>query len=329
MATNFTVDDLIRDFGNYYLKEGQNMKRLKGAIRQGSETLERFATPIITEETVFRMANPVFQKIMKPFKKAFEPSGGIEFHPNEIILRQCKADMEVYPTDFQAIWLGFLTGDSTRTMETWPLIRYILEEAILKQIEEDRETEVVYNGVYDPAGEQPVDSFDGIKKQLLNGAAHPKYPIHIVEGIGAVHEDTIFDQIEQFSKKLPSLLRKKQVVYFVSDEFEVEFMRSKRAKGFYFISSPDQIDNRVDFTKHVVCGLPSMAGTKDFFATMVPNLLWLKKGVARSSNVDIQKHDRCIHILLDWWEALGFACNQLVWATEETVQPDSDSGSAS
>ena len=329
MATNFTVDDLIKDFGNYYLKEGQNMSRLKETIRQGSETLERFATPIITEESVFRMANPVFQRIMKPFRKAFEPSGGIDFHPNEIILRQCKADMEVYPTDFQALWLGFLAGDATKTMETWPIIRYIVEKAILEQIEEDRETEVVYNGVYDPDGEQPIDSFDGIKKQLLDGAAHPKYPIHIVKGIGELSKDTIFDQIETYSQLLPSLLRKKNMVYFVSDEYEVEFMRSKRANGFYFISSPDQIDNRVDFTKHVVCGLPSMAGTKDLFSTMVPNLLWLKKGVARSANIDIQKHDRCVHILLDWWEAVGFACNQLVWATEHTVKKTDSSGSGS
>jgi len=132
MATTFTLDDIIRDFGNYYLNQGQNMKRLVSAIRQSAETLEKFATPVIIEDTVYRQANPTFQSLMKPFKKAFEPTGGMTFHPNEIILRQCKADLEVYPNDFQATWLGFLTQDDTRTIQSWPIVRYIMEEYVIK-----------------------------------------------------------------------------------------------------------------------------------------------------------------------------------------------------
>ena len=329
MNTNFDVNDLIKDYGNYYLNEGQNMSRLKAAIRQGSETLEKFATKIIQDNTVYRMSNPVFKKAMQPFRKAFEPAGGADFHPNEIIIRRCKADMEVDPTDFQATWLGFLDGgDATINMTTWPLIRYIIEKCLVEQIEEDRELDVVYNGVYDPDGTQPIDSFDGIKVQLLKGST-AKYPINIVPGIGQLDKVSIFDQIEKFCDGIPALLTKHKMIYFISSEYEKEFLRSKRAAGFYYISGPDQINNGVDFTKHVVCGLPSMTGTKDMFATLTPNLLWLNKGASRNTNIDIQKFDRTLHILTDWFESVGFACNKLVWATEHTVQPpviDSGSG---
>lgn len=321
MATVITTDNLIKDFGNYYLDEGQNMKRLVSAIRQSAETLEKFATPIITEETVYRLANPTFQSIMKPFKKAFEATGGMTFHPNEIILRQCKADLEVYPNDYQAMWLGFLTQDDSRTMETWPIVRYIIEEAVVKQIEEDRENDVVYKGVYDPTGTQPVDSFDGLHVQLQKGAT-AQYPINIVNNIGLLNSSVagnVFAQIEKFDKAIPALLRNKKMLIFVAQDFERQFMEDKRSEGFFFISSADQINTNIDFTKHVVVGLPSMNGTGHMFATLQENLLWIKKGSKGSVKIDIQKFDRCVHILTDWWEAVGFACNQLVWATAETV----------
>ena len=321
MATTITLDNLIQDFGAYYLNEGQNMKRLVSAIRQGAETLEKFATPIITDDTVYRLANPTFQSLMKPFKKAFEPTGGMEFFPNEIILRQCKADLEVYPNDFQAMWLGFLTQDDTRTIETWPIVRYIMEEYVTKQIEEDRENDVVYKGVYNATGTQPVDSFDGLHVQLTKGAT-ADYPINIVNGVGLLSSSVagnVFAQIEKFDKAMPAMLRNKKMLIFVAQDFERQFMEDKRSEGFFFISSADQINSNIDFTKHVVVGLPSMNGTGHMFATLQENLLWIKKGTKGSVKVDIQKFDRCLHILTDWWEAVGFACNQLVWATAETV----------
>lgn len=331
MATTFTLDDIIRDFGNYYLNQGQNMKRLVSAIRQSGETLEKFATPVIIEDTVYRQANPTFQSLMKPFKKAFEPTGGITFHPNEIILRQCKADLEVYPNDFQATWIGFLTQDDTRTIQSWPIVRYIMEEYVIKQIEEDRENEVVYKGVYNATGTQPVDSFDGLHVQLVKGST-ADYPIHIVNNIGLLDNSVsgnVFDQIEKFDKAIPALLRNKKMLIFVAQDFERQFMEDKRAEGFFFISSADQIDTKIDFTKHVVVGLPSMNGTGHMFATLQENLLWIKKGSKGSVKIDIQKFDRCLHILTDWWEAVGFACNQLVWATAETVAVPETSPSGS
>jgi hypothetical protein len=45
------------------------------------------------------------------------------------------------------------------------------------------------------------------------------------------------------------------------------------------------------------------------------------------SQASIQLHHYNVDILLDWWEAIGFACNKMVWTTKETVGQSESSGS--
>ena len=62
-----------------------------------------------------------------------------------------------------------------------------------------------------------------------------------------------------------------------------------------------------------------MAGTTDIWATMPQNMFHIMKRGDGLQNIDLQKSDRMVKILMDWWEAVGFGCNKLVWASEETV----------
>lgn len=73
------------------------------------------------------------------------------------------------------------------------------------------------------------------------------------------------------------------------------------------------------FTKHVIVGLPSMEGTNDLWATVPDNLLWLTKREGGVEKADVQAHDYDVHIMVNWWEGIGFACNKMVWTTAETV----------
>jgi len=38
-----------------------------------------------------------------------------------------------------------------------------------------------------------------------------------------------------------------------------------------------------------------------------------------AARIDLQKDGRSVNMLADWWEGIGFGCNQLVWTTAETV----------
>lgn len=321
MSTTFNTADIIKQYGDYYENSGQNLNRLKSALMQPSVTLEKCTTPMKTEDTIFKLANPVFTKLIQPFKKSFDPKGGVTFHPNEIRLRQIKVDTDLYPNDIEASWLGFLAGKD-KNLKDWPIVRWMMEVYILNQVQEDKELYAVYKGVYDENGTSPEDTMDGLRVQLINGAKNEKYPIHVIRGIGALNKSTILDQIEAYDDQISDLYTGKPVIHFMSQKWVKFLKRDKRSKGYYFINSPQEIDDTIDFTAHVVCGLPSMAGTNDLFSTFKENVLHLTKRGFSGASLDVQLHDRQVHILGDWWEGIGFACNQLVWTTAETVEQE-------
>lgn len=320
MASTLTISKIVEEFGKYYLNEGQNRQRLTRSLMQPSETLEKHAQRITTEETVYRSANYLTGSVVQPFSTDFTPISSLEFIPNTITLRQVKTDIKIIPNEIEESWLGFLSSNNCSIKE-WPIVRFVMEEYVKRQIDEDRETKMVYSGVYNPISEDksPSDCMDGIKQQLINGATHDRYPINVVNGIGTLEPESILDQIEAFDKAIPALYNNQKVVIFVAPEIARLFLEDKRVKGYYQIRTSEEINYSIDFTKHEIWPCPSMAGTKDMWATVPKNLLWLTKRYAPITNMQMQVEDRYVKLLLDWWEAVGFRCNQMVWATSETV----------
>lgn len=317
-----TTDKIVKEYGKYYEKAGQNRQRLVRALMTPAVTLEKNAHHIPTEETIYKAGNFETSSVIQPFTPDFTPMGGMEFIPNAIPLRQVKTDIPIVPNVIEESWLGFLAANNC-TIKDWPIIRFIMEEYLKKQIEEDRELRMAYTGVYDPGATErkPENCLDGIHKQLVDGAK-AQYPINVIEGIGELSEATVLDQVEAFNAKIPSRYYTEKVTLFMAPEMALEYLRNKRDKGYYQIKGDEEIGYRIDFTNHTIFGSPGMAGTKHLWASVQRNLLWLTKRYQPISNIQIQVFDRTVKLLLDWWEGLGFACNQMVWATEPTVDKD-------
>ena len=158
---------------------------------------------------------------------------------------------------------------------------------------------------------------DGIKRKLIEGANNADNPINVIHGVDPFTEENIFDEIEAYDRKIDELYDGENIIHFVAPKWVRAMKTAKRAAGYYFINSPDQINADIDFTKHVVCGVPSMKGTDDIFSTMKENLLWL---VNRNKfDFDLQKENRMIKVLADWMEGVGFGCNAMVWTSARTV----------
>lgn len=317
MASLFNAANILQEYGTYYLNEGQNKQRLIRTLVQPSETLDKYARKIKTDDTIYRMANYTFGDVVRPFRAQFEASSDIEFHPNEIVLRKMKVNIEMTPDEIEEGWLGFLGGDSSRSKKDWPIVRWLMEECIAKQIGEDRELSICYNGVYDAEGTTVNDCMDGIKKLIVNGAT-ADYPINVVSNALV---DDVLASIENFDKAIPAAYTNKKVMIFVAPSVLRAYKEAKRASGFYMQNTNDWSE-KVEFTNHVVVGLPSMEGTGDVWATVPENLLWITKRDGNLANADVQQHDYQVHIMLDWWEGIGFACNQMVWATAEMLETE-------
>lgn len=318
----FTATDIVTDYGAYYEKAGQNMSRIKTGLFQAPETLNiPGITTISQNDTIYRMANPIQTQVLQSYVKAFTPKGELDFHPNEIRLQHLKIDNTFVPHDIEESWLGFLAGNSMTTKD-WPISKYIIESCLLRQLNEDKENYVVYKGKYKaPTSGTPNDAsetMDGFKVQLISGAEDEKYPIHTIDGIGALTAEDCFDQIEEFTAKLPVKARNLPLVIFISPEMYTAYMRIKRNRGFYDIKSDTEIGSRVDFTKCTLRSVASMAGSTDLWSTLPQNIIHLKKRDFSTSNVLVQQNHRDVDVLIDWYEALGFGCNDFVFATAET-----------
>ena len=217
---------------------------------------------IDTEDTVYRLANPIYASILQQYQKGFTAKGGVDFHPNEIRLRRLKIDDSFYPSDIVETWLGWLAGDSSRNQEEWPLVRWLFEEYYANQIAEDKEMLAVYKGVYEAPTTGTAGSgdkvFDGLRKQLQTGAADTDYPINVVTGVGTLSPSTCFDQIEQFDEAISDQFESTRLIICVSPAMARAYRKARRDSGIYTIQLGQEPDTKIDFTEHTLIGLPSM-----------------------------------------------------------------------
>lgn len=321
MAIN--VQEIVDSFGRYYEKGGQNLSRLIRQLTQASETLAVPGTKHLkVEETIYRTANVTSTEVVQAYQHQFTPKGDAKFVPNTIVLHNMKCDVVLAPDMVEDNWLGFMASEN-QDPKTWPIVRYMLEEILAKQIEADRELKLVYSGsAADPtegtAG-AAVGAMDGLKALLKAGTARTAYPIHKVESIGALTKGDIFDQVEAFEDAIPGNLKSRRMVFYMAPEMAMAYFRKLRALGFYDVTSEKGLSMTIDRTKHEIVGVASMTGTTDLFATMPENILHLTKRDRNAAQFDMQKQDRDVKILGSWWEGLGFADNDLVWTTAETV----------
>jgi len=287
-------------------------------------TLEKYATHINTGDDIYKMTNEEWEDVLQPFRIQFEPKGSMKFIPNKIELNHIKIDAKFSPMGIYHSWMAFLASGNNK-IESWPITRYFVEIYLKKKIDNNRELKAVYKGQRNDAGTTPESCMDGIRQKLIEGAANTECPINVIHGIDDFTEANVFDEIEQYDRMIDDIYDGENLIHFVSPKWVRAMKTAKRAANYYFISSPDQIDESIDFTRHVVCGVPSMNGTNDIFTTMKENLLWLTN---RSKfDFDIQKENREIKVLADWMEGIGFGCNSMVWTTAQTIgQSAADNG---
>lgn len=302
------VSDIITEYGAYYLKSEANMNRLKNLLLFGRETTKH-ATPIRTDDTIYRMADASVSDLVQPFQKSWTPKGDVTFKPNPIQLFKMKVDFEVYPDDIEATWLGFLASDS-QNRKDWPLIRYIMEVHLLNKVNENMELKEYYKGVYaaPTAGTAGATgtSMNGLKQTLANESVNRLT-------MTAFDPATIYDQIEAAYDQVAEEYQTTEMIVGLAPKWYRAFLRDKRTLGYYQLEGPGSIDNTIDFAPGKVVGLPSMVGTNDVFITPKANFLHVTKKFQNASKLKVEEYHRLVSILADWWEGLGFAVNELVW----------------
>lgn len=309
--------DLVTAFGTYYLQEGQNLERLKSAIRQPSVT-PSYAKPIITESDVYRSANTVLGEIVQGFQKAFTGKGDLTFIPNEIRLRNAKIDVSLFPDDVKSSWLGFLASLTEQDRANWPIVRYILESEIAPQIAHDLETKAYWGGSYvaPTAGTAgtAAGTMDGLKKLIDAGLTATT--INAIALTALPTPSTMFEAIEEFTDDMLAdneALEGAKIRVYMEPKFLRNYFRDKRNTHGNDVNYVAGV-NVVDFTPNIeLVALPSMAGSGYIFATPVDNFLHVRK-VNGMQDPKVEESKREVSLMLDWYEGIGFGYNELVYA---------------
>jgi len=307
-----TKTSIVTEYGSYYIDAGQNKKRLLSLLVQARE-LEKYVTPIKSNDTHYRLGNVAFQSLVQPFQKTFTQKGGVEFTPNEIRVFNIKVDDEFYPDELKATWLGFLAAHQVSRKE-WPLVKWLFEVYYKQQIDRDMELNEYYNGVHAAPAEGVAGadgtSMNGLKKLLQNGV--DTGTINSVD-IEPLNTATIFDQVELFTDKISEVYQGVEMNIFMSRHWYKKYMQDKRAQGFYQKYSDKDIDDGIDFTPQHVKPLACMTGTGDIWCTPKQNLLHITPETLTKNNFRVEEAKRCVAVMADWWEGLGFGINQAVW----------------
>jgi hypothetical protein len=309
---SITTTSIVQEYGAFYIDAGQNKKRILTMLSQGREITD-FATPIKTDDTIFRLANATFRTLVQPFQKTFTQKGGVEIVPNEIRQYRFKIDDEFMPDELYATWLGFLTQKSVDRKD-WPFVKWLIEVYYARQIDQDMELNEYYKGVYAApvAGTAGADGtgMNGLRKQLQAGVDILK--INSIN-IGALDKATIFDQVEAFTDEISEVYQGIKMNVFMSRKWYKKYMQDKRAQGFYQKTSDKDIDGKIDFTPLDVKPLACMVGTNDIFCTPVENFIHISPATLTKNQFKLEEAKRAVAVMADWSEGLGFGINEAVW----------------
>lgn len=304
--------DLVTQFGDYYVPEGQNEARLLSALRQKSVTTT-YAKPIIYDGEVYKFSNTRLGEIVQQFQKKFTPKGDLEFKPNEIRLRNIKVDLALYPDDVKGSWLGFLSSLDDQERKNWPIVRYLTESEVIPQMQSDMELKAYFKGAYvaptvGVAG-STVATINGVKFLLDAGVADSS--MQSVALSAAVTKSNAFDMVEEFVESFDDLLSGTKMRFYCDPKILRWYHQDKRnTHGTDVNYNPDK--PVVDFTTCELVGLPSMSGEKYFWATPVDNFLYIRRQNGMK-NPRVEEAQREVFLMTDWWEGLGFGHNELVY----------------
>lgn len=309
---SITTTEIIEEYGAYYIDAGQNKKRILMMLSQGRE-LTGFATPVKTDDTIFRLANATFRSLVQPFQKTFTQKGGTEIAPNEIRQFRFKIDDEFMPDELYATWLGFLT-EKTVDRKEWPFVKWLIEFYYARQIDKDMELNEYYKGKYSTPtiGVAGADGtgMNGLKVQLQEGVDAGS--INSIN-LGALDTATIFDQVEEFTDAIAEVYQGIKMNVFMSRYWYKKYLQDKRAQNFYQRTSDQMIDGSIDFTPLDVKPLACMVGTDDIFCTPAENFLHISPATVTKNLFKLEESKRSVAVMADWSEGLGFGINQVIW----------------
>ena len=311
------VSDIVAEYGDYYINNGQNATDLMQKLHQPSVTAEEFRT-IPTTDTVVRKGSSAMTRVLQPFQKAFTPIGDLSFLPHLIELFNMKIDVEFMPDEIVDTWVGFLEGLATNERDKWPFVRWFIEVHIIAQSVEDYELYEAWDGVYAPPTPGTAGALgtatDGIKTIFTKNAGR----INTI-AMGAMPTDPVdvVSYVEDFVKEIPQLYRDKMRNLYVNPDVMLAYKMGKEEKYNKNYANDKDLVSLKFFPNIMVKGLPSMKQDNTIWCTLEENKIRPIRR-AQFSNLKVGEYSpRKVSVFGDWWSVCSFVHPESIFRNDQ------------
>lgn len=318
------VAALVAQFGAYYKPGSDNERNLRSAI-YGTSRLASYFQDRPTVDTIWRGTLAELERIVQPFQKAWTPIANLVFTPNEFVLYKLKIDLEVFPDDIEATYLGFLGGLPELDRKNWPLIRYMIEKHAMGRKLKDMMLEY-YQGVYAAPGVGVAGAagtaMNGLRKTIRDYNTAGKTNLGngaIASGAAAADDADFCEQLEAWVEELPDEFKTEVDAIMISDALARKYRRGKRKKYNINYAQVDDLSTIEDQSNIRVVGDVAMNGSELWFTTIPDNRIRPIKKAAQGETMQVESAKRAVHIYTDWWEALNFEVPQFIFHNDQDL----------
>lgn len=329
--TTINTSELQTEFGKYV--DSNRMEILRGLF--GTTESTSAMSTIITDKTEVRATQAsVLNTVLQQFVPVWTPSGAAKFHPLTITNYKCKINVPIIPSDIMEDVLGWLYDEQASTLQSMPVVRYILNQLIFPKLDEEREQALavgVYventpdgNGVY--TASTPLATMNGYLTQLIakktadDAAASDddKSGIHwLQDGISketAGGARLLIDAaVKEVSDDYPLYAKKKMKVHIdpvLADEYRREYLEEYK----WLKNQDGTHKNDIDFSNFEFQEMEGMRGTGDFFITPKENFKHLMSHDPQRVTLRFQESDYTVKVFGEWWEGTGFWMAEAIFA---------------
>lgn len=343
-----TIDtqELKQEFGKYVDQNRQEI--LRGLFGQTEST--QYMSTVITDKTEVRATQAsVIGTVLQQFVPQWTPSGAAKFTPLTIKNYKCKINVSIIPSDIMEDILGYLYDEQATTLQSMPVVRYILQQLIFPKLDEDREqalatgrfTELQPNQSGQYSASTPQATMDGYLTQLcdkylddaeagegdtLSGVRWLQQGVQISPAQKNVRA-VIDAAVKQVADNYPLYAKKRMKVHI--DPVLADAYRREYLEEYKWLKNQDGTHkNDIDFSNFEFAELEGMRGTGCFFITPKENFKHLMSHNPQNVSLRFQEQDYQVKVFGEWWEGTGFWMAEAIFAYispeyvgEESAEP--------
>jgi hypothetical protein len=327
-ATTIDVADMASEFGAYMSQFNISLEVIKKLTQKTVSEAYMTTKLAITE---WKASATLITSVVQQFIAKWTPLGQSKFTPITITNYRHKINVPITPDEIMDSWLAYLYDESL-SPEAMPITKYILEQLILPKVEEDRELRLIGKGVYEALGGGVTEgdpgqatgkSMNGFCTILKNEKDSGTSAINFAT-LEPITDENIVEQMEKFVDGIDELYQGIPMPIFCSLDTYKQYKRAYQ-KLYPTTKGVDKTEDMIDFSQNRLVWLPSMSGEGLFFATPKENFIRLQHKNTGASKILMEKRRYDVEISAEWWEGVGFAIGEAVFA----YVPDEGSGSGS